>query len=119
MPEKVDPEVIEVEVERPEPGGAQSDGRGAAGGQPFRGPAGPVLAGLVLDFADLVTPANVQFGMVLGALAGLWVGSQMGLTARRLAWMTVLGAVYCGLPATTFLPLGVLVGLIAGTGSRR
>ena len=115
MSERVDPTVIEVEVERPEPDedplcSARSRADGAFGGS-----AGPLLAGLVVDLADLITPLGLgKLGIPIGAGVGWWVGGQLGLRGRRRAWLTVLGAAYCGVPGTRFLPLGAIVGLISG-----
>jgi len=115
MPERVDPTVVEVEVERPEPDeGARSDLQPPAAGA-FRGSAGPLLAGLVVDLADLITPLGLgKLGFPIGAGVGWWIGGQLGLRGSRRAWLTVLGAVYCGVPGTRFLPLGSMVGLISG-----
>ncbi len=115
MSERVDPTVIEVEVERPEPSeGARPDLHSPAGGA-FRGSAGPILAGLVVDLADLITPLGLgKLGFPIGAGVGWWVGGQLGLKGSRRLWLTALGAVYCGVPGTRLLPLGTIVGLITG-----
>jgi hypothetical protein len=115
MSERVDPNVIEVEVERPEPDeDPLSSSRTLAGGA-FGGSAGPILAGLVVDLADLITPFGLgKLGIPIGACVGWWVGGQLGLRGSRRAWLTFLGAVYCLVPGTRFLPLGAIVGLISG-----
>jgi hypothetical protein len=115
MSERVDPTVIEVEVERPEPDEAARSDLHSPGTGAFRGSAGPILAGLVVDLADLITPLGLgKLGFPIGAGVGWWVGGQLGLRGSQRAWLTVLGAIYCGVPGTRFLPLGSMVGLISG-----
>jgi hypothetical protein len=115
MPERLDPTVIEVEVERPEPTAGAGPDLHTSGEGAFRGSAGAILAGLVVDFADLITPMGLgKLGFPIGAGVGWWVGGQLGLKGRRRVGLTVLGAVYCGVPGTRLLPLGTLVGLITG-----
>ena len=115
MSERVDPTVIEVEVERPEPDAEPRSNLHTSGDGAFRGSAGPILAGLVVDLADFITPLGLgKLGIPIGAGVGWWIGGQLGLRGSRRAWLIVLGAVYCGLPWTSHLPLGTLVGLISG-----
>ena len=115
MSERVDPTVIEVEVERPEPDEGARPNLHTSGEGTFRGSGGAVLAGLVVDLADLITPMGLgKLGFPIGAGVGWWVSGQLGVKGSRRAWLTVLGAVYCGVPGTKFLPLGTLVGLISG-----
>lgn len=118
MSERVDPEVIEVDVERPEPEEERAHSRPSGSGI-FLGAAGPILAGLVVDLADLVTFHGMgRWGYPIGAGVGWWVAGQLGLRGSRRAWLTVLGALYCGLPWTSHLPLGTLVGLVSGARGR-
>ena len=115
MSERVDPKVIEVEVERPDSDEDPQSNLHTSGDSPFRGSAGPIIAGLVVDLADFITPLGLgKLGFPIGAGVGWWLGGQLGLKGSRRLWLTVLGAVYCGVPGTRLLPLGTLVGLITG-----
>jgi hypothetical protein len=115
MSERVDPKVIEVEVERPESDEDPRSNLHTSGDSPFRGSTGPIIAGLVVDLADFITPLGLgKLGFPIGAGVGWWLGRQLGLSGSRRLWLIVLGAVYCGVPGTRFLPLGTLIGLISG-----
>ncbi len=76
---------------------------------------GPVVAGLILDLADLATfgPVGLVAGLPVGGLAGYWMGQALGLRPRARWWCALLGGIYCTIPFTEFLPLGTLVGAYA------
>lgn len=102
---------IEVEVERLDPGEEESDPPSTEGGF------GPVVAGLLLDLADLVTPIGMQrIAVPLGLVVGYYAGLRMGLSLRQRLLLAAVGAAYCSLAATTHLPLGTLVGLLYRAG---
>ena len=115
MSEHVDPKIIEVEAERSSPDEGPRPNLHTSENGTFRGSAGPIIAGLVVDLADFITPLGLgKLGFPIGAGVGWWLGGQLGLKGSRRLWLTVLGAVYCGVPGTRLLPLGTLVGLITG-----
>jgi hypothetical protein len=119
---------VEVEVERLEPGQGEREWRGEAGG-PEAGPGpsrpgtglggfGPVLAGVLLDMADLITPMGLkQLALPVGFFVGYAVAGKMGLGLKQRVVLGVVGAAYCSLPATSKLPLGTLVGLLYKAGA--
>ncbi len=116
MVPRIDPKVIEVEAEH-EPRPGDGDPGNKARGTFLRGASGPVLAGLLIDLADLVTPMGLgRLGYPIGAAVGWWVGGQMGLSSQRRLWLVALGALYCGLPGTSRLPLGTIVGFASRLG---
>lgn len=121
---------IEVEVERLEPGQAEREwsgdqtGGGAGRGSPPAGKAtglagfGPVLAGVVLDMADLITPMGLkQLALPVGFIVGYSVARKMGLGVKQRLILGAVGAAYCSLPSTSKLPLGTLIGLLYKAGA--
>ena len=76
---------------------------------------GPVAAGLLLDFFDLVTPGPL--GYTLGAGVGLLLGAYLagfyGFRGFARAGLALLAAAYLAAPMTNFLPLATLVAALA------
>ncbi len=72
---------------------------------------GPVLGGLVLDFADLVTfgPFGIYGGIFVGAAIGWWMTSFSRLAPVARVAVAGLAGVYCALPFTHFLPLATAI----------
>jgi hypothetical protein len=107
-------EVIEVEAER-----LPLEGE-AAQGAPKMGKhlvhvLSPVIAGLIIDAIDVGTIGGLgmRIGLPIGALAGYFLGGQMGFRGKRRLYVALGAAFYCWLPITSFLPLGTLLGVLA------
>lgn len=76
---------------------------------------GPIAAGLILDFFDLLTPGSVGLyaGPLIGFLAGWYLaGIERFRGGARFA-LALLAAVYLMVPVTTLLPLATLIGALA------
>lgn len=75
----------------------------------------PVAGGLAIDLVDFATFGPV--GIVLGALVGgmvTWsVAKRHGLNPNMTRLMTIIGAVYCTIPFTEFLPLATLLAIVS------
>ena len=113
---------IEVEVERLDPreeepgaGPGWTNPRPGAGAAASAAAWGPIVAGLLLDLADVVTP-NPRIGLAVGFVVGLFAGTRMGLPIKGRLMLAGVGAAYCSLAATTTLPIGTVVGLLYRTG---
>jgi len=80
----------------------------------------PMLGGLFLDVADSLTGLGLppKVSLVVGAVAGYWVAGAMGLPFKKRLLIAAVGAVYCSVRGTQFLPLGTLVGLLSRFGVR-
>ncbi|MDA1263797.1 MAG: hypothetical protein O2816_01810 [Planctomycetota bacterium] len=110
---------IEVEVERLDPR-EEERGPGPGLGGPDQGPGararsfGPIVVGLLLDMADLVTPLGVppRFSLMIGFAVGFVAAGRLGLPMRGRLMLGAVGAAYCSLAATTTLPIGTLVGAL-------
>ncbi|NQU48459.1 MAG: hypothetical protein HQ519_07410, partial [Planctomycetes bacterium] len=76
---------------------------------------GPVAAGLVLDFCDLVTfgPLGWTIGPFIGLVVGWYLGAFYQLKWWSRLGLSLLSAVYLAVPMTAFLPLGTLVSALA------
>ena len=76
---------------------------------------GPVFAGLVLDFFDLLTPGPVGFyaGPLVGFLVGHYLGGFYGFRGGPRFFMALLAAAYLAAPMTSFLPVATLIGAMA------
>jgi uncharacterized protein len=76
---------------------------------------GPVAAGLVLDFWDLVTfgPLGWTVGPVIGLIVGWYLGSFYQLRIWSRLGLALLSAGYLAVPMTAFIPLGTLVSALA------
>lgn len=72
---------------------------------------GPVMAAMILDFADLVTfgPIGLIAGAAVGASIGYWVSGISGFSREgRLRW-AALAALYCTFPLTELVPLATII----------
>lgn len=72
----------------------------------------PLLAGLVLDLADLVTfgPLALYFGLVVGTAVGWWLVGLHGIRQPSSRWLWAgVGGLYCMLPMTEWVPAATLV----------
>jgi catechol 2,3-dioxygenase-like lactoylglutathione lyase family enzyme len=82
---------------------------------------GPIAAGLVLDFFDLLTPGPV--GYVVGPIVGLIVGGYLagfhGFKGMSRLALALLAAAYLAAPMTGFLPLATLIGALARFGQSK
>jgi uncharacterized protein len=76
---------------------------------------GPVAAGLVLDFCDLVTfgPLGWTIGPVIGLVVGWYLGAFYKLKWWSRLGLSLLSAAYLAVPMTAFLPLGTLISALA------
>jgi len=76
---------------------------------------GPVAAGMVLDFWDLVTfgPLGWTVGPVIGLVVGWYLGGFYHLRIWSRLGLAALSAGYLAVPMTAFIPLGTLVSAIA------
>lgn len=82
---------------------------------------GPIAAGLVLDFFDLLTPGPV--GYFVGPLVGLLIGGYLagfhGFKGMSRVALALLAAAYLAMPMTGFLPLATLIGALARFGQSK
>ncbi|MHC5214649.1 MAG: hypothetical protein ACYSOO_08705 [Planctomycetota bacterium] len=71
---------------------------------------GPILGGLLLDFADLATygPMGI-LGPFLGAAVVLWITSLYRFSVKTKIILAFLGGVYCMVPMTEPFPIATLV----------
>jgi len=76
---------------------------------------GPILGGLLLDFADLATfgPLGIYGGFFFGAIIGLWLSSLYGFGWRGKLFWAVVGAAYCFIPGTEIFPIATILGACA------
>ena len=89
-------------------------------GDAFRGVLTPVLAGLLVDIADLVTfgPLGTWLGFALGALVAWQLAPRFGLADRP--WLpSLLAGLYCMTPGTALMPLATLITSVLHMGSGR
>lgn len=105
---KKDREVLIPEVLPPEPG---EPGRRESSARRAERAFGPIVAGAIIDAIDfaLVGPA----GLVIGFLAGFWIGSIYGFSFMKRVAIGILAGWYCMIPFTRFIPLATLVGAYA------
>ena len=74
---------------------------------------GPIIPGLMIDLADLITFGPVGLsgaGLVTGGVAGYWIASSFKLPIKKRLIGTLIAAVYCTLPFTGIIPVGTLIG---------
>ncbi len=114
-------EVIEVDAQRVDDD-SRGDRGGASRGTPGREGAagwGPLVAGVLLDLADFMTPMGLPkpLALLVGAAVGWWAGGSMGLSHRGRLALAGVGAAYCVMPGTSRLPLGTLVGVFGRLGA--
>jgi hypothetical protein len=111
---------IEVEVERLDPGEEEA---GSPRGGRSSGSWGPVVVGLVLDLADLLTfgPGMKKIALPIGFVVGFYAGARMNLPLKQRVALGAVGAAYCSLSATSPYPIGTIVGSLykAGVFGRR
>ncbi len=69
---------------------------------------GPILAGAVIDAADLATLGAV--GFIVGTAAGYVIAAAYGLNWKWRIGIALLAGYYCMIPFTRFIPLATLVG---------
>lgn len=79
---------------------------------------GPVAAGLVLDFFDLLTPGPVGFyvGPLVGFLIGNYLAGFHGFRGMGRIALALLAAAYLAAPMTGMLPIATLIGALARFG---
>lgn len=111
MSEERDREVVEPEILPPESGGKQ--GRKTAdtvASVRWARIGRAVLAGLILDMADLFTRMPlIPHGAVLGALVGWYICRTQEIPAQQRVWWMAGAALYCAVPLTEFYPLATLI----------
>jgi len=75
----------------------------------------PIAAGLLLDAADLVTfsSVGVRFGWLVGAIVAFCLAHAVGIKGRGMWFATLIGAAYCTIPGTSFLPLATVISAVA------
>ncbi|GEM_PF-2409076 len=105
----VQPEVIEVEVERLEPGPA-----GPTRGQRLRRRAmrvlAPVLLAMLIDAGDLITiPGTFLVSLPCGMLAGYLFSGFLRVAAPWRIIIACITGLYWALPFTGFLPLATSI----------
>ena len=105
-------EPIEVEVERLDPGPEEEARAGAAPEW------GPVVVGLILDLADLLTfgPGMKKIAIPIGFAVGFYAGTRMRLPLQQRLMLGAVGAAYCSLSATSPFPIGTIVGSLYKAG---
>ena len=72
----------------------------------------PLIGGLVIDFADLLTPGllGIYGGMLVGITIGWLITGIYNLKPRsRLIW-SLLAGIYCTIPGTFWLPIATVIG---------
>ena len=103
-------DVIEPEVLPPEDGGGRRRGGGVIARIQWPRVISAVLAGLVLDLADLLTRMPlIPHGAVLGALVGWYICRTQRVPVHQRAWWIAATALYCAAPLTEFYPLATLI----------
>jgi len=111
MSEEQEREVIEPEILPPEKG----DGPGRNTADTVASVRWPrvisaVMAGLILDLADLITPMPLYpHGALLGAVVGWYICRTQAVPASQRVWWIAAAALYCAVPLTHFFPLATLV----------
>jgi hypothetical protein len=69
---------------------------------------GPIVAGAILDAVDFMTMGPA--GLILGFIAGFWIGSIFDLPLRQRLLLAILSAWYGLLPIPRFIPIATLIG---------
>ena len=107
--------VEELEVERLPPRG-ESGPRDPGSeeptlGQRVRAAFDPLAAGILVDVLDALTRGVLApLGLLLGLPLGYWLGIKAGLPRRRALFLGLAIGIYCVMPITTVIPLGILTG---------
>ncbi len=75
---------------------------------------GPILAGLLIDAADLITfgPIGVVLGIFVGGGLAYYLGSVEKLPLWKRVLLSILSAIYCSIPFTSMLPAATLLGIL-------
>ncbi|MGK0218663.1 MAG: hypothetical protein ACI9HE_002157 [Planctomycetota bacterium] len=76
---------------------------------------GTLIAGGLLDAVDFTTlgALGVKFGFPIGCLCGWWLSSELRYPKRMRFGIAVACGLYCMFPPTTYLPVAVILGLMA------
>jgi hypothetical protein len=76
---------------------------------------GPLAGGMLIDFADLITPGPVGVfgGLLVGMPVGWWVASIYGFSVPSRCLIATLAGIYCTIPGTELIPLATMVSAIA------
>jgi hypothetical protein len=106
----------ELEVERLPLRDESGPGASGSGeptlGQRVRAAFDPVAAGILVDILDALTRgALAPLGLLLGVPLGYFLGIKAGLQRRRALFLGLAIGIYCVMPITTVIPLGLLTGL--------
>ncbi len=104
-------EIIEPEVLPPESDGKpEQEAADTVASVRWARVFGAVVAGLILDLADLITRVPlIPHGAVLGALVGWYICRTQAIPAQQRVWWIAGAALYCAMPLTEFYPLATLV----------
>ncbi len=108
------PDVIEVEVERlpAEGAGADPEPQPAGGARRMGRVLSPVLAGFLIDGLDAITRGPLaSLGLLGGLVLGYFLGRSSGLSMKQSRILGLAVGIYCLLPMTGFLPIGILTGI--------
>jgi len=72
---------------------------------------GPVLAAILLDFADLLSfgPQGLLIGLVAGSALGWRIAAASGFSVKGRLICAGLAALYCMVPFTELLPMATIV----------
>ena len=75
----------------------------------------PLLGGLILDFADLLTlgPIGLYTGMIVGGIIGWLISGIYGFSRNGRIILSLLAGIYCTIPGTFFVPLATMVAAMA------
>ena len=112
--EREERKVWEVEVERL-PSDQDREAFAARGAPRAPASIGPVLAGVILDGIDLLTPGplGLRFGFLIGGIAGYTLARRLGVSGRAALVLALVAGAYCSVPNTERLPVATLIGLYA------
>ena len=112
MTEINEPEVLIPEVLPPD------EPMGSSG--PLKRKLRAIVAGLAVDFLDFVLRGAIgsRLGLPIGFVVGVLLGRYMKLSWTRTALMGLVTGIYCFLPGTYLLPLGLIIALLGGPSSK-
>ena len=73
---------------------------------------GPIVAGLILDLADLATfgPIGIFAGLIVGFAVGYWICSIYRLPLAHKITGGIIAGLYCMIPGTGPIPIAAIVG---------
>ncbi len=69
----------------------------------------PVMGGLFLDVVHFFCVLPL-LGLLMGSIAGWWLGGRLGLPLRMRSILVIGSALYCATPRSGLMFLGTLVG---------